>query len=79
MPEEKTKKNSKLDVVTYLQFNNNEIPVAEIEAAILDAYDQAKDGEDPAEKIRIYLKPEDGKAYYVINSDYAGEVNLFDE
>lgn len=42
----------------------------------MDDYDSVKKGEDPAVDTRIYLKPEDSKAYYVINDDYAGEIEL---
>jgi len=38
-----------------------------------------KKGEDKPEDIKIYLKPEDQKAYYVINCDYAGEVDLLND
>ena len=47
----------------------------DIEAAIKENYDTEK-GKDPAHDIKIYLKPEDGRAYYTINNDYIGDEKL---
>lgn len=58
----------------YLQFNGKEVPLSTIRSAIKEDYSKAKAGKDKATDIKIYLKPEDCKAYYVINEDYAGEV-----
>ena len=78
MAEEKAKKAKKAVKKTiYLQFSGQEVSVDEIESAIMENYEMVKKGEDQPEDIKIYLKPEDKKAYYVINSDYAGEVDLF--
>ena len=78
MAEKKTQKEEKTVCKTiYLQFSGMEVSVDEVEAAITENYDSVKKGEDVPEDIRIYLKPEDAKAYYVINGDYAGEVDLF--
>ena len=52
------------------------ISIDAVETAVRENYDSIKKGEDTPEDIRIYLKPEDYKAYYVINSDFAGEVDL---
>ncbi len=60
----------------YLQFCGKEIALDVVEAAIRKKYDSDKKGKDPAYDIKIYLKPEDDRAYYVINNDYAGEVTL---
>ena len=30
-----------------------------------------------AENVKVYVKPQDGKAYYVINDDVTGSVDLF--
>lgn len=77
MSEEKSKKDKKpVEKMIYLQFAGKEVSLLEIEAAIRDNYDSVKKGEDKPENIQIYLKPEDRKAYYVINNDFAGEVDL---
>ena len=78
MAEEKAKKAKKaVEKTIYLQFSGQEVSVDEIESAIMENYEMVKKGEDQPEDIKIYLKPEDRKAYYVINCDYAGEVDLF--
>ncbi len=60
----------------YLQFGGQEVSLETIREMILEDYDKEKKGTDEPEEIRIYLKPEDRKAYYVINGDCAGEVEL---
>ena len=77
MSEKKAKKEKKtVDKTIYLQFAGKEVSLDEVEAAIKENYDSVKKGEDLPEDIKIYLKPEDRKAYYVINCDFAGEVDL---
>ncbi len=78
--EEKKKENKKsIDKIIYLQFADREIKLDDVECMVLENYDSVKKGEDQPEKIRIYLKPEDRKVYYVINGDFAGEVDIFTE
>lgn len=60
----------------YLQFDGREVCLDTIRQEVLDHYESVKKGKDPAKNTRIYLKPEDSKAYYVINDDFAGEVGL---
>ena len=77
MSEEKIKKEKKAIAKTiYLQYAGKEISIDEVETAIRENYDSVKQGQDQPEDIKIYLKPEDRKAYYVINCDFAGEVDL---
>ncbi|MBE6000001.1 MAG: hypothetical protein E7239_01135 [Sarcina sp.] len=82
MSEEKSKKEKKsaeetvAEETVYLQFEGKEISLEEVETAIKENYDSVKKGEDEPTDIKIYLKPEDQKAYYVINCDYAGEVDI---
>lgn len=80
MSEEAIKKEKKpVEKTIYLQFAGKEISIDEIEAAIKENYDSVKQGQDQPEDIKIYLKPEDRKAYYVINCDFAGEVDLLND
>ncbi len=80
MAEEKTKREKKpIEKSIYLQFAGKEVSVDTVEAAIKENYESEKKEDDPATDIKIYLKPEDNKAYYVINNDYAGEVDLFND
>ena len=77
MSEEKVKKDKKsIDKSIYLQYAGQEVSIDDIIAAVREDYDTVKKGEDKPEDIKIYLKPEDRKAYYVINCDFAGEVDL---
>ena len=73
MSDEKKKEPQK---AIYLQYDGKEISIDAVETAVRENYDSIKKGDDTPEDIRIYLKPEDYKAYYVINSDFAGEVDL---
>ncbi len=80
MSEAKVKNSKKsVDKTIYLQFAGQEVSLETVEADIMKDYETEKKGEDPAADIKIYLKPEDRKAYYVINNDYAGEVDLLAE
>lgn len=60
----------------YLQFDGKEASIESISAAVREDYNLVKKGEDAPEDVKIYLKPVDLKAYYVINNDYAGEIQL---
>jgi len=59
----------------YFQYEGKEISIDEVEDTIRENYALVNNGEEP-EDIKIYLKPEDRKAYYVVNSRYQGEVNF---
>ncbi len=80
MSAEKPKREKKpVEKTIYLQFAGKEVSIDDIEDSIMENYDIEKMGEDQPEDIKIYLKPEDRKAYYVINNDYAGDINLFSD
>lgn len=72
----KNEKAAKKTETIFLQYGGKEICIDTVRVAVSENYDAVKKGEDPATDIKIYLKPEDAKAYYVINDDYAGEVDL---
>lgn len=76
MAEKKGKDAVKCTETIYLQYNGKEVCIDAVRAAIKENYESVKKGDDAAKEIEIYLKPEDAKAYYVINSDFAGEVDL---
>ena len=59
-----------------LQTGSREICIDTVRVAVRENYDAVKKGEDTATDIKSYLKPEDAKAYYVTNDDYAGDVDL---
>ena len=78
MSESKERKTVTTETVEtiYLQFRGKEASLDSIKEAIRKDYDATKKGTDAPVDIKIYLKPEDLKAYYVINNDYAGELSL---
>ena len=61
----------------YLQFKGNEIDMAGLLDIAKKEYAQAKEGAKDASDVHLYVKPEEGKAYYVINDTFAGEIALF--
>ena len=73
---DKEKEVVKCDETIILQYDGKEVCIDAIREAIKKDYEDDKEGSDPAKDLKIYLKPEDDKAYYVINGDYAGEVDL---
>ena len=80
MAETKAKKRAvKIESQAYLQFCGREVSIQDVQAAVIADYKSVKDADDAPKKVCIYLKPEDGTAYYVINDDYAGSVSLFAE
>jgi len=55
-----------------------------LESNITDIYERVKknyvdDGHDieTFKEIKLYIKPQDFTAYYVVNGDYTGKVGLF--
>ena len=70
--EKKVEKAAKAEVI--LQFAGNEIKMVDI----LDAAkkDFAANNKAALKSITLYVKPEDGAAYYVANGDITGKVNL---
>lgn len=58
-----------------IQFGAHEVSAAEISEKVKKSY---LSGEGSAEinKLKIYVKPEDNKAYYVVNDETEGNVEL---
>ena len=60
----------------YLQYYEKEINLTRMmDKAYIDATARLK---DPITELEVYIKPEDGKAYYVANGKYEYYVNLWD-
>ncbi len=58
-----------------LQFENNEIEITEITEKVKKSFlDSNNDAE--IKTLDIYVKPEDNRAYYVINSETEGSIEL---
>ena len=59
----------------YVQAGGNQAELNAIIDSVKKQY--IAEGGKTISKVEIYLKPEDGAAYYVINGKNAGQVNLF--
>ena len=55
-----------------VQFAGKEFKTADIVESVKAAYT----GEAPIKTVDVYVKPEEGKAYYVVNGDVTGAVEL---
>ena len=70
-----TKKAEKVEEI-YLQFHGQEIFTKEIMEKAKKAYIAEGHRESSIKSIRLYIKPEENMAYYVINEKVAGGVAL---
>jgi len=69
-------KNSFGTLNVYLQYYEKEIHLTRI---LQKAYEDASERIlDPVTELEVYIKTEDGKAYYVANGKYECHVNLWD-
>ena len=68
----KTKAEAKVSVK--IQFGGNEYDVEDIKKAVEE--DAKSKFDVAAETVEIYVKPEDGAAYYVVNSELSDKVEL---
>lgn len=60
----------------YLQAGGAEWSVAECKERAVAAYVESGHKASGVKKLVIYLKPEEGKAYYVVNDDVSGSIDL---
>lgn len=61
----------------YVQFSGNEAGVIDVVAKAKEAFAAEGHKTTAIKNIRIYLKPEENAAYYVVNEKFAGKVELF--
>lgn len=61
----------------YIQFEGKEDAVQNAIAKAKAAFVADGHRESTIKSLRVYLKPEESAAYYVINEKYAGKVDLF--
>ena len=61
----------------YVQYQGNESDLAAITARIKKQYVEEGHKESDIKSLKIYLKPEDASAYYVINDNNSGKIFLF--
>ena len=59
----------------FLQYYGKEISQEELSNRVLAQFKEMYE-DVQAKKLEIYLKPEDNAAYYVINSEYTGKIDL---
>lgn len=75
----KTAKAEKKELVpeVFVQFDGNEDVVANVIERVKEAFTADGHRASSIKSLKVYLKPEEYAAYYVVNDTYAGKVNLF--
>jgi hypothetical protein len=71
------KKKCVLHPEVYIQFEGQETLVKEVTQKAKDLFVSEGHKEEDIKSLKLYLKPEEGAAYYVINEENAGKVELF--
>lgn len=72
-----TKKTAKFEPEVIVQYQGNEAEQAEIIERIKAQFVSEGHRAGNIKSLKVYIKPEDGAVYYVINDKNAGKVNLF--
>ena len=70
-------KKAELVSEVYVQFAGQESKVDTVIEKATRAYEADGHRASSIKSLQVYLKPEESAAYYVINSKYAGKVDLF--
>ena len=73
----RTTKKKEVQPEVYIQFSGNESIVDAITKKAKDQFIAEGHKEEDIKSLKIYLKPEDNAAYYVVNDENAGKVDLF--
>ena len=68
---------AKMKQQMFLQFNEQEVELSTVEANVKKDWKDAGKKLTEIETLDIYVKPQEGKAYYVINKDVEGTIDLF--
>ena len=71
----KAAKPAETKVEVYLQFGDREVRVDEVAKAAQEDF-RVREEQHELETVRLYLKPEDCAAYYVVNGAYNGKVAM---
>ena len=71
----KATKPAETKVEVYLQFGDREVRVDEVAKAAQEDF-RGREEQSEMETVRLYLKPEDCAAYYVVNGAYNGKVAM---
>ena len=77
-PVKKTRTKAKpvREEAVFVQFGADEWNTAEIREKVIAAYVAEGHRESSVKRLRLYIKPEDRKAYYVVNEKVSGSVDL---
>lgn len=75
--EKKSSEKKELAPEIFIQYGNKEAELEQVVAAAKQAYVDLGHRVSSIKDLKVYLKPEDFAAYYVINGKVAGKVDLF--
>ncbi len=67
---------AKMKQQMFLQFNEQEVELSTVEANVKKDWKDAGNKLTAIESLDIYVKPQEGKAYYVVNKDAEGRIDL---
>ena len=67
---------AKIKQQTILQFDGNEFDITDVEANVKKSWKDAGKKLSDIETLDIYVKPQEGKAYYVVNKEFEGKIDL---
>ena len=70
-------KNNSVNYEILVQYDGLESDLSAIYERVKKTYVESGNDIDSIKEIKLYLKPQDFTAYYVINGDYTGKVGLF--
>ena len=68
---------AKMKQQLFLQFNEQEVELSTVEANVKKEWKEAGKKLTEIETLDIYVKPQEGKAYYVVNKEIEGKADLF--
>ena len=68
---------AKSETVITVQFQGNEVTVASVEEKVKAQFVAEGHKASSIKTLNVYVKPEERSAYYVINGDVTGRVDLF--
>ncbi len=68
---------AKAETVITVQFGGNEVAIATVEEKVKAQFVAEGNKASSIKSLNIYVKPEEASAYYVINGDVTGRVDLF--
>ena len=68
---------AKMKQQMFLQFNELEVELSDVEENVKRDWKDSGRKLNEIESLDIYVKPQEGKAYYVVNKEVEGKVDLF--